>query len=177
MATPSPHVLRGPVLLALTDAASIREATGLKAASLLAEAAEQAASIRGAAEIAGAAAAARLLTAAQLAIDQAIVRHEAALTELAFQIAARLLGDLPRTDRTAALVRAALRDHADASRLTVRAAPGIAAALRGALADTAVVVAEDAARGLDDCVQLHPGGRTELGVLPQLGALLAASGR
>lgn len=175
MATPSPHVLHGPVLLALTDAASIREVAGLKADSLLAEAAEQAAGIRRAADIAAAAAVARLLVAAQLAIDQAIARQEAALTDLAFEIAGRLLGDLPRTARTAALVRAALSDHADASRLTVRTAPALAAMLRGALADTGIVVVEDAALGPDDCVLLHPGGRTELGILPQLRALLAAS--
>ena len=175
MPTLSPHVLRGPVLLALRDADSIREAARLEAAALLAAAAEQAATLRRAADVAAAVAAARLLSAAQLAIDQAIARQEAALTDVAFEIAARLLGDLPRTARTAALVRVALADHADASRLTVRTAPATAAVLRGTLADTAVVVAEDAALGLDDCVLLHPGGRTDLGVLPQLRALLSAS--
>lgn len=175
MPTPSPHVLRGPVLLALRDAESIREAARLDAAALLADAAEQATALRRAADAAAVVAAARLLTAAQHAAEQALAQQEAALTDLAFEIAARLLGDLPRTVRTAALARAAFADHADASRLAVRVAPAMAAALRGALADTAVVVAEDAALGLDDCVLLHPGGRTELGVLPQLRALFAAS--
>lgn len=91
-------------------------------------------------------------------------------------IARRLVADLPSDARAVALARTALAEHRDGSRLALRAPPATASVLRAAFAAHGNLdVRDDDTLGPDECVLLHPGGRTELGPLQQLRALMAAS--
>lgn len=170
----SAFVVRAPVMLALRDADAIRAAAVEAAARLHAKAAAEASVLRQSALARGVAEAAAVLAAASVTANDYLMARESELVELAFAIAHRLVTDLPSDARALALARTALSEHRDGSRLTLRAPTATAPALRAALADTGVEVREDALLGPDECVLLHPGGRTELGPLQQLRALMAA---
>lgn len=172
----SAFIVRAPVMRALDDEQAVRAATARDAAAIKARAEAEADYYRQATGQAAAAEAARFLAAAQVAAEASLSAHEAELTELAFAIAHRLVADLPRNDRTISLVRTALAEHRDWLRLTVRASPPVAAALRLALGGGGKVdVQDDTSLGPDECVLIRPQGRTELGPLQQFRALMAAS--
>lgn len=172
----SPFVIRAPVLLALRDAEAVRAAAVKDTAQLRASAAAESAASQEAARADSAAAAAALLASAAAAADAFLAAREAELVELAFAIAHRLVADLPSDARAVALARTALAEHRDGSRLALRAPPATASVLRAAFAAHGnLEVRDDDTLGPDECVLLHPGGRTELGPLQQLRALMAAS--
>ncbi len=171
----SAFVVRAPALLALREANAIRTSAVEAAARLQARAEAEAEGLRRSARARGLAEAAALLASASVTANDFLAAREAELVELAFAIAHRLVTDLPRDARALALAHTALSEHRDASRLTLRAPPATAAALRASLAETGVEVSEDASLGPDECVLLHPSGRAELGPLQQLRALMAAS--
>lgn len=170
----SAFVVRAPVMLALRDADAIRAAAVEAAARLHSKATVEANALRQSALARGVAEAAAVLAAASVTANDFLTAREAELVDLAFAIAHRLITDLPRDTRTLALVRTALSEHRDGSRLTLRAPTATAPILRAALANTGVEVREDALLGPDECVLLHPGGRAELGPLQQLRALMVA---
>lgn len=176
MPVTSAYVVRAPVPLALQDAGAIRAAAVAEAAQLRTRTAAEMAALRRTAQADSAAGAAALLASAAAAANAFLAAREAELVELAFAIARRLVADLPSDARAVALARTALAEHRDGSRLVLRVPPAIASALRAALAaEKGVEVREDPALRPDECVLLHPGGRTELGPLQQLRALMAAS--
>lgn len=173
----SPFVVRAAVMRAREDAGAIRAAALREAAQLRAQAAAEAEATRRAAQARGAAEAAALLAAAGVAADAFLRAREDELGELAFAVAQRLVADMARTTRTVALVRTALAEHRDHARLSLRAPPATAAALRTALAalpgtEGRVEVQADASLRPDECVLVRPQGRTALGPLQQFRALM-----
>ncbi len=173
----SPFVVRAAVTLAREDAGAIRAAALREAAQLRRQAGADAEAIRRTALGNAAREAATLLADAAAAADAFLRAGEAELTGLAFALAHRLVSDLPHTTRTVALVRTALAEHRDLSRLTLRAPPAVAAALRTALAEAPgapnrVEVHSDPALRPDECLLVGPQGRTALGPLQQFRALM-----
>lgn len=176
-AAESPFVVRASVMRAREDAGAIRTAALREAAQLRMQAGADAEAIRRTARSGAAREAASLLADAATAADGFLRAQEAELTELAFALAHRLVADLPQTTRTVALVRTALAEHRDLSRLTLRAPHAVATALRTALAATPgaanrVEVQNDPALGPDECLLVGPQGRTALGPLQQFRALM-----
>lgn len=173
----SPFVVRASVMRAREDAGAVRAAALRDAAQLRMQAGADADAIRRQARDNAVREASALLADASAAADAFLHAQAAELTELAFALAHRLVADLPQTTRTVALVRTALSEHRDLSRLTLRAPPGVATALRKALAATAgaegrVEVQGDPALRPDECLLVGPQGRTALGPLQQFRALM-----
>jgi flagellar biosynthesis/type III secretory pathway protein FliH len=181
----SPYVLRGDTLRARADAAAIREAALADAdavrARAEAEARARAESLLGEARARAMSESAALLARAAGDADALLRAREEELTALAFALAHRLVNDLPRDTRTLRLVWTALAEHRDVSRLVLRAPPATAASLRAGLCGgdgdargraCPVEVVDDATLGADECVLVHPKGRTALGPLQQFRALM-----
>lgn len=173
----SPFVVRASVMRAREDAGTIRAAAVREATQLRVQAGADAEAIRRAARVGAAREAAALLAQAASAADGFLRAREDELADLAFALAHRLVDDIARTTRTVALVRTALAEHRDLSRLTLRAPPAIAAELRTALAATPgaagrVEVQGDPALRPDECLLVGPQGRTALGPLQQFRALM-----
>lgn len=170
----SPFIVRAGTLVAIRDAQQIKDQAARDRACVLGMAEAEANSIRLVAKQNAAASAAALLAAAAATADKFREDSEAELTDLAFAIANRLIGALPRDARTAMLVQTALTEHRDWSRLVVRVSPDVATAMRLALQSDAVEVRADETLADDACILLHPAGRTELGPVAQFRALLKA---
>ncbi len=173
----SRFVVRGATLQARHDAAGLI-AEAQAAAAALGERAEReraAERERGYADglATGTADGARIAQNAAEAAREFIAAREAELTELAFAIAARVLGTLPLDDVLVATARHALSEHRSDVRLVLRAAPAATAAMRAALSTDYIEVQADPSAAPGACTLVHPRGATELGVLDQFRAMMA----
>ena len=178
--TPLPvsrFVVRGPVLQARRDAAAIVAAAEADAATLRGQAARDriAERERGYADglAAGATDGSRAAQAAALAAAEFLAAREAELTDLAFAIAARVLGALPPDQVMTTIARNAIAEHRAGTRLVLRVAPAMAATMRAALATDAVEIQADPAAPPGTCTLVHPRGSTDLGILDQFRAMMA----
>lgn len=171
----SRYVVRGATLQARADAAAILAAARAEAQALreIAVRERHAERARGYADgrQAGAADAGQLLAAAAAAADAFLAAREGELSDLAFAIAARVLGTLPADAVLLGAARTAIAEHRADSRLVVRVAPDAAAAMQ-ALAGPNLTIQADAALPPGACTLLHPRGSTELGVLDQFRAMM-----
>lgn len=172
----SPFIVRGPAVAAFRDADLVRAEAHAEAQAIREQALADADEIRRNAMEEGAHHAASLLRSTHNTADRYQRSREVEMVELAFGIAYRLVMDIPRDERTAALVRTALAEHTEWNRLRLRAHPTTAPMLRASLASSGIDVREDETLATDECVLLHPDGRTDLGPVQQFRALMSASG-
>ena len=125
-----------------------------------------------------AAEAATLIAQVASAIDRFWREREAELRDVALAVAHRVLSALPRDELTIRLATEAIAEHGRDTRLSLKACPDTADRLRAALAmlefGDRVTVSPDPSLEPGDCTLLHPGGRTEIGLLAQFRSMLAA---
>lgn len=118
----------------------------------------------------------RLLAEAAATVDMFYADREEELTELAFAIAHRLIGELPPREQIRRLAQAAVAEHRGGVRLKIRVSPHNAEDLRAAVGafDTEgrveVEVDDNAVPGT--CTLVHPRGRASIGLLDQFRALI-----
>lgn len=125
---------------------------------------------------AGSRAGAQLVERAAIASQEFLAAREAELTELAFAIAARVLGALPQDAALAAIARQALDEHRADARLVLRVWPAAAAGMRAALARDRVEIQADPEAAEGSCILVHSRGTTALGIVEQLRALMTGAG-
>ena len=173
----SRYVVRWDTLQARGDAAAI-----LAAARAAAEAIGQAAAQERIAERArgyadglqaGAAEGERLLKSAAAAAETFLAAREGELSDLAFAIAARVLGAMPPDAVLVSAARTAIAEHRADSVLVVRVTPDAAAAMQ-AVAQPNLRIQADPALPAGACTLVHPRGSTELGILDQFRAMMVA---
>lgn len=172
----SRFVVRGPDLQARRDAAAIVAAAEERAASLRKDALRDCDAERqrgyAAGFAAGAADGARLAESAARAASDFLLAREAELTDLAFAIAARVLGTLPADVVLTTTARNAIAEHRTDVSLVLRVAPDAAEAMRAALATDRVEVLADPGASPGACTLIHPRGAAALGVLDQFRAMM-----
>ena len=174
---PSRYVIRGDALQAREDAATILAAARAEAKTIREAAAQErtAERARGYADglEAGAAESARLLKSTAAAAEAFLAAREGELTDLAFAIAARVLGALPADAALVSAARTAIAEHRADTALAVRVAPDAAAAMQ-AVAQPNLRIQVDPALPAGACTLVHPRGNTELGMLDQFRAMMAS---
>ena len=173
----SSYVVRGAALQARRDAAAILADARTEAAAIREAAAQErvAERARGYADglQAGTTDGACLLRSAAAAAESFLAAREGELSDLAFAIAARVLGALPADAVLIGAARTAIAEHRADSRLVVRVAPDAAAGMQP-LAGPNLAIQADPSLPPGACTLVHPRGITELGVLDQFRAMMAA---
>ncbi len=191
----SPFIVRAPRLRAGDEAHAIVAAGEARAAALLAEAQAQAGRLRAEAEANGATAleearargldeaaaeAGVLMARAAEALDRFWSEREAELRDVALAVAHRVLASVPPDEVVVRLAAEAVAEHGRDVRLALKTSPDMAdrlrAALKGLGVGDRVSVSPDPSLAPGDCTLLHPQGRTEIGLVAQIRAMLGAEG-
>ena len=193
----SPFIVRAPRMKAGEDAHALVAEARERAASMLAEAEAEVACLRAGAEVEigakaeaayaealargrGEAAAEAAVLVAQTAesLDRFWRERENELRDLALAVSHRVLAALPGDEMLVRLAAEAITEHRSDTQLALKVTPDMVDHLREALSTSAygdrVAVLSDPSLPAGGCTLLHPQGRTEVGLLAQFRAMLAA---
>lgn len=176
----SPFVLRREAVRSRDEARDIVQEARDQADMILHEAHQQAEQdrVQGHAEGVrdGRAEAARLLAEAAATVDLFYEARERELTDLAFAIAYRIIGEFPANEQLARIAETAIAEHRGGVKLQLRVDPVSAPVLRRAVAQfdhegrVAIEADENAPAG--SCTLVHARGRSAIGLLDQFRAMM-----
>ena len=183
--TDSPFVIRALHSRALREARVILEDARIDAARIQAGAEAERVDILARARAEGLVDAARVTAglAAEAAAALALfwAEREAELRDLALAVAHRVLSQLPSEELMARLATEAIAEHSRDTALALRVSPELLVPLRAALDGKdygdRVTITADPGLPPGACALMHPRGRTELGLLAQFRAMMAAAAR